>query len=60
MDSQRIGVLEYGVTVNERAQTKSLETELVCLPTISALVSFSTACTLKNKIYDSNLYHDTK
>lgn len=24
VDSQRIGVLEYGVTINERAQTKSL------------------------------------
>lgn len=26
---------------------------------MNALVSFSTACKLKNKIYDSNLYHDT-
>lgn len=37
VDSQRIGVLEYGVTVHMRAQTKSL-----CL--VSASVSLSFRC----------------
>lgn len=58
VDSQRIGVLEYRVTVGRRAKTKSLLIKLVCLPSISALISFSTACILKNKIYESKLHHD--
>lgn len=56
MDSQRIRVLEYGVTVSERAQTKSLLIQLVCLPSISALISFSAACILMNKIHEGKLY----
>lgn len=58
VDSQRVGVLKYGVAVSKRAQTKSLSNKLVCLPSISALVSFSIAWKLKHKIYGSKLYRD--